>query len=631
MTAELAALLEEAAGAAAAVVSAAGQRALSSGSRARPSRPAVASAPAPAVTAPAAPPAPAPAAPPPAAPAVPGAVGTVRTTVLRAGLDTMPYLMDHAFNPQPAGWPQVADFNPVVPAATIMQHMIDAVQASFPGMRVLEVAHARFLTWVLVVPPVDVDIHVKRVASGQFDVAFGGYARATIHAAARYPDPPPVWHEDPATEHPSPLSVADMYARRVMFHGPQYRGVEAVHAVSDRHIRGRLRAPVPPGALLDSGLQLIGNWTHVTLPSRNVMFPTSFGSIRYYGPTPSPGTEVECVTRIHTVTERSVVGNIQYAAGGRVWAEVTDCTTRRFDSHPRSRAAETAPGHNAFAVRQPEGWVASFDYWPDPASQNSIVSLVLGADGYAEYDRQPVVSRKGWLLSRLAVKDVVRYHLWDQDPDREVFPIEVSVSDGADGRPQVQGWAGLTLPGYQISAAVARHLGVAIARPAAQRGVPGAGIGVAEIGGDPKLAPLPALSGPELAVLDQVLLDRAFQLGAFQYGPAPGRGRGGRGRASSRAPGVAGPFRGRQGSGGQRPGRRGHQPAARHGGHLVRHHRARPGRPVRGQLPRHRHPARNHPAALRRGLDMSGAARPGRPDVTRTGKFAHKQRGRTDG
>ena len=34
-----------------------------------------------------------------------------------------------------------------------------------------------------------------------------------------------------------------MYAERVMFHGPQYRGVEAVHAVGERHIRGRLRTP----------------------------------------------------------------------------------------------------------------------------------------------------------------------------------------------------------------------------------------------------------------------------------------------------------------------------------------------------------------------------------------------------
>jgi acyl transferase domain-containing protein len=511
VTAELAALLEEAAGAAAAVVSAAGQRAGHPAPQAghpapRAGHPAPQAAdPAPQVGHGARP-----------APAAPLPEGAVRTSVLRVSLADMPYLRDHSFNPQPATWPHVADFNPVMPATTIIQHMIDAVQAAAPGMTVIRVDDARFRTWVLVEPPPDVDIHVKRVGPAQFDVSFGAYARATVRTAAHYPaDPPALWHQDPATEGPSPLSVDDMYAQRVMFHGPMYRGVTAVHAVAERHIRGRLRVPSPPGALLDSGLQLVGNWMHVILPARNVMFPTSFGSIRFFGPTPPPGAELECVTRIHTVNERSAVADLQYVSGGRVWAQVSDCATRRFDSHPRSRAAETAPGHNAFAVRQPEGWVASFDYWPDPASQNSIVSLVLGSDGYAEYDRQPVVRRKGWLLSRLAVKDVVRYHLWDADPDREVFPIEVSVSDGADGRPQVRGWAGLKIPGYQISSAMTRHLGVAIARPAVHRGVPGLGIGVAEIGGDPKLTPPPDLSGPELAVLDQVLLDRALLDGAL--------------------------------------------------------------------------------------------------------------------
>jgi hypothetical protein len=417
----------------------------------------------------------------------------------------MPYLIDHCFNPQPTGWPHVADLNPVVPATTIIQHMIDAVQAAAPGRPAVQVDDARFRSWVLVEPARDVDIYVKRTAPDEFSVAFGAYARATIRTAATYPDPPPAWRHDPATEGPSWLSPAEMYAKRIMFHGPVYRGVTAVHAVGKHHIRGLLRTPAPPGALLDSGLQLIGNWTHVTLQTRKVMFPTGFGSIRFFGPAPAEGDMIECVSRIPTVDERQMIGEIQYSAGGRVWAQIGDCVTRRFDSHPRSRAAETEPGHHAFAVPQPEGWVASFDYWPDPASQNSIVSLVLGSDGYAEYDAQPVVGRKGWLLSRLAVKDAVRHLLWDARPDREVFPIEISVSDAADGRPLVKGWAGLTLPPCEISSAQARHLAVAIARPAAPGAVPaaaGLGIGVREVGGPPKLTPPVALSDQELAVLE---------------------------------------------------------------------------------------------------------------------------------
>ncbi len=167
VTAELAALLEEAAGAAAAVVSAAGPRA----AVARPARP-PGQADGPAA-------------------ALPLPVGEVRTSVLRVSLADMPYLRDHSFNPQPATWPNVADFNPVMPATTIIQHMIDAVQAAAPGMTVIGVEDARFRTWVLVEPPPDVDIHVKRAGPAEFDVAFGAYARATVRTAAHYPADPP--------------------------------------------------------------------------------------------------------------------------------------------------------------------------------------------------------------------------------------------------------------------------------------------------------------------------------------------------------------------------------------------------------------------------------------------------------
>jgi acyl transferase domain-containing protein len=422
---------------------------------------------------------------------------------MRVSLATMPYLIDHAFNPQPANWPHVMDFNPVVAATTIIQHMVDAVEAAVPDMKVIQVDDARFRHWALAEPPVDVEVIVKRTGPGQFDAAFGAFASAAIKVAASYPPPPARWQQDPATEGPSPVSATDLYAKRIMFHGPQYQGVHKVHAVGKDVVRGLLRTPVPPGALLDSGLQLLGIWAEVNLTTNKVVFPTGFGRIQFFGPTPAAGDPVECTGRLHSLEERSLKGNIQYALpDGRVWAQITHLQTRRFDSHPRSRQAETEPGRYAFAVRQPEGWTVSFDYWPDPASMNSIVSLVLGIPGYADYEMHPVVTRKGWLLRRLAVKDAVRYHLWDAEPGRQVFPIEVTVSEDPDGRPVVaSAWSELTLPGLDISAAQARHLAVALARPAGPGAAP-VGIGVAEVGGHPKLTRPVVLTAAEQAVLD---------------------------------------------------------------------------------------------------------------------------------
>ena len=50
-------------------------------------------------------------------------------STLRVSPETMPYLLDHCFFPQRPGWPDVADRWPVVPATTIVRHMMDARRA----------------------------------------------------------------------------------------------------------------------------------------------------------------------------------------------------------------------------------------------------------------------------------------------------------------------------------------------------------------------------------------------------------------------------------------------------------------------------------------------------------------------
>jgi acyl transferase domain-containing protein len=428
-------------------------------------------------------------------------------SVLRVGLGAMPYLMDHSFNLQPARWPDKADLMPVMPATAIIQHMIDAVEAVAQGRRAVKVTGARFMHWVVADPAFDLHITVKRIEQDQYAVSFGPYAQARIETADAYPsDPSPAWAIDPAVEWPTPLSPERMYAARIMFHGPAYRGVETVHAVSERSARGRLRVPAPPGALLDSALQLLGNWANVTLATRNVLFPRGFGSIQFFGPRPAKGEKVECVGRVTTIDERNVMGDFQLRVGGRTWAVINDCESRRFDSHPRTRAVELAPGRNVVALRQPEGWVATFDYWADPATRNSFARAMLGTAAHAEYEREKIATRTGWLLERLSVKDAVRYLLWN-DHDRDIFPVEISVSEGEDGRPHAHGWAGLTVPAYEISSAQAGHLGVAIARPARRQAIPGAagpGIGVAEITDGTSGSPSLPLSDQELAVLEGV-------------------------------------------------------------------------------------------------------------------------------
>jgi hypothetical protein len=280
----------------------------------------------------------------------------------------------------------------------------------------------------------------------------------------------------------------------------------AVHAIGERHIRGLLSTPAPPGALLDSGLQLLSYWLHATQADRVVSYPVSLGSISYFAPPPAVGDPVECVGRLETVTEREAEGGIQFVCRGQVWAQVAGCVSRRFGGHARLRAAEMAPEQHPFAARQPEGWVAIFAHWADPASQNAFAHITLGAHGYQEYERQPVAGRRGWLLRRVAVKDAVRFLLWDRG-DKDVFPIEIKVSDGADGRPRIEGWPGRAIPPLDVSVAQVGDVAVAVAQPTRSGRAPDcprAGIGIAEISDHRAGPPEAVFSVRELDLLENV-------------------------------------------------------------------------------------------------------------------------------
>ncbi|WP_432843329.1 beta-ketoacyl synthase N-terminal-like domain-containing protein [Dactylosporangium sp. CA-092794] len=408
--------------------------------------------------------------------------GPAHRSVLRVSVDAMPYLRDHCFFAQPDDWPEVEDRFPVVPATTVLQHMIDAAQRAAPGARVVAVRDARFNRWCVAAPAQDVEIAVEPAGPGRLSVTFGEFARATAEVAAGYPaEAPEVWRPDPATERPPQISAERMYAERFLFHGPAFQGLTEVTAIGDRHVRGVLTAGDPPGALLDNGSQLMGDWLFTTQPFGAL--PVGIGHARFFGPAPAPGTRVGCVVRIRSVDAARLVFDTQLAVDGRVWAQLEGCLHRQFASHPAIRPAERFPGRHAMSQRRPEGWTVAYDRWTDPVTRGLAARGVLGAGGVAGYERQPLAARRQWLLGRIAVKDAVRFRLWD-DGHTDVYPIELTVGNDPNGRPRVYPRGGRGYRDCDVSLAHTAEVAVAIARPrppGTPPDAPGVGIDVAEV------------------------------------------------------------------------------------------------------------------------------------------------------
>ncbi|MFI6357041.1 beta-ketoacyl synthase N-terminal-like domain-containing protein [Streptomyces sp. NPDC050743] len=402
------------------------------------------------------------------------------TTTVHISPQTMPHLLDHCFFPQRPDWPDVEDRWPVVPATTIVRHMMDAAEAAAPGLRAVAVHEARFDRWLTATPPVDVPVTVTAAPGhpARVTVTFGPTARATVELATRHPAPPPPSPLPDAPERRPEHSAAQIYRDRWMFHGSGFQGLTDLTAIGERHIRGVITAPAAPGALLDNVGQLLGYWIMATRTERTVVFPVRIRHLRIHGPHPAPGTEVGCVLRITSLTDTVLEADAELAVGGRVWAVIAGWQDRRFDNDPTTRPVERFPDRNTLSQAMPGSWTLVHERWPDLASRELIMRNSLGGAERAEYAERPPRGRRQWLLGRIAAKDAVRQWLWRQG-EGPVFPAELRVCNDDSGRPYVTGVHGRALPPLDVSLAHRAEAGVAVVRPHTPR--PGPGIDIEEV------------------------------------------------------------------------------------------------------------------------------------------------------
>lgn len=406
-----------------------------------------------------------------------------RQTV-RVSTDAMPYLLDHCFFPQRPGWPDLADRWPVVPATTIVQHIMDAAanaaRAADAGPAAPVAVHgARFEEWLTAAPAVDVPVTLTPEGADRLAVSFGPRARATVELAGTYPAPPPApWPARPGPERTPDHTAAQLYDERWMFHGPAFRGVTELTAIGDRHVRGVITTPAAPGALLDSVGQILGYWIMATRSERTVVFPVGMREMRFHGPHPTPGTRVGCLVRITSLTDAFLEADVQLTVDGTVWAELRGWQDRRFDNDPSTRPVERFPERHTLSETRPGGWQLLHERWPDLASRELIMRNSLGGSERSQYAKHAPRGRRQWLLGRIAVKDAVRQWLWDHG-EGPVFPAELRVRNDAAGRPYVTGEHGRVLPALDVSLAHCAEAGVAIVRP--HRPGPGPGIDIEEV------------------------------------------------------------------------------------------------------------------------------------------------------
>lgn len=400
------------------------------------------------------------------APAVPDTVVLPRAaeSVLEVSTAAMPYLRDHCLSVQRDGWPDETDRRPVVPATTMIAHMIDAAVAAAGGTAVVaEVSDVRFLRWLVAAPAQRVPVTVRPLDDRRVAVQLGEFAEATVTLATDYrPAPDPVWQPPPSERKPS-LTARQVYDERWMFHGPAFQGIARLDGLGAESISGRLTVTEPPGSLLDNFGQLLGLWMTQRYRDRPIAFPAEIARIEFHAAEPRPGRTVDAALRVRSVADEWVVADGQVSAGGRPLITVTGWQDYRVEGDWTSCTLHRFPGRSTLAARQPGDWWLLRDPWRSLVAREFYLTKYLGAAERADYQRLPPPQRWAWLTGRIAVKDAVRGRLWDRGHG-EICPPEVQVWQDPMGAHRVSGMHGLRVPELSVAASRADGLTVAVVR-----------------------------------------------------------------------------------------------------------------------------------------------------------------------
>ena len=360
------------------------------------------------------------------------------TTTREFSLLTMPDIWDHCLLPQAEGWPEDSDRFPVVPMTTLLEVMADAALAVAPGRVVTGFEQVTAARWLTVAPATTARVHAARDGEARVRVSIEGYAHGHVLLSGAYPAPPSPAPAPRHRERPAPITAAELYAERWMFHGPRFAGVCDIASIADDGITGTVLSMPARGALLDSAGQLIGHWMQVSRSTDQTVLPTGIRAVRLYGPQPPAGDRLQVAAWIREVTGTEMRADAELrTADGRVWCGIKGWTTRRFATDDASWRVKFGPERSTLSRPCPGGWNVLWERWPDTASRELTMRSYLNAAERAAYSRLNPRQQRQWLLGTIAVKDSVRRWLWDRGAG-PIYPAEITVAD-TGGEPRVRG------------------------------------------------------------------------------------------------------------------------------------------------------------------------------------------------
>lgn len=350
-----------------------------------------------------------------------------------------PFLLDHSFFNLPPGWPDPADGFPLVPFTMTLSRMLAAAGRIAPGRLAVGLERVRAYRWIQVGEPKTLRIEARREGDDRVLVKVADHAEGMVMLADAWPEPPVADRGPLAGEREIEQSAEEMYAIRIMFHGPRYRSILDLGEIGEDGIRGTVVELAAEGALLDGAGQLLGYWIKAMTDRDRVAIPVMLERARFYGPPPPTGRRFDCLVRVRRFGARQVRADIELSHEGRVWARLEGWEDRRRPNEPWMWPVIQEPQVHALArpLDGAPGCVWLERAFADGITRDYFARLYLRSSEWDRFRDLPERRKEDWLAGRVAAKDAVRRLLWEQGAG-PLWPVEIEIPTAADGAPEVR-------------------------------------------------------------------------------------------------------------------------------------------------------------------------------------------------
>jgi hypothetical protein len=316
---------------------------------------------------------------------------------------------------------------------TQIQMLQDLATELTGGRPVVEVFDVRNFRWLDLSSPQDVDVTIVPKGDDVLSLALGTYCRVNVRVGA-YPPAPRHVARPLTNPRPSSHTPEQMFAERVMFHGPLFQGITALGPTADDGMGAVFEHLPTPGSLLDNLGKIIAYYVIEQRSLGESPLPIGVDRITFFGPDPAPGTEIGCDVRILELQESQVRADGELVLpDGTVWCRVEGWTSHVFHLDELMEPIYHRTGRSYATEPQPGGWNVVIERWPTGAGRDLTARRFLARPEREQYEAMNLLEQRRWLIDVVAAKDTVRRWLGDE-LDIAAFPVEIGLVPEGENR-----------------------------------------------------------------------------------------------------------------------------------------------------------------------------------------------------